>query len=313
MKKEAKILITGGRGMVGRNLILELRNLGFDNLIFPSFEELDLRNREKVFKFFNQEKIDYVFHLAAKVGGIKSNMNNSVEYLRDNLLLNTNIIDACYKFKVKKLVNLGSSCIYPKNCLQPMKEEDLLSGKLEPTNEGYALSKICSLKLCKYYNEQHNTNFISLMPPNMYGEHEKFDEEHSHVLAALLKRFHESKIKGDNSISVWGTGEVRREFLYVGDMARGLIFAMNKLKVENLVDNCFLNCGSGKEISIRDLASEIKKVVGFEGEIKFDTSKPEGMKKKLLDSSRIKKLGFKSKIVLEEGMNKTYEYYLSPK
>jgi len=309
MKKEDKILITGGRGMVGKNLILKLRNLGFENLIFPSMKELDLRNREEVFQFFNQEKIDYVFHLAAKVGGIKSNMNNPVEYLRDNLLLNTNIIDACYKFKIKKLINLGSSCIYPKNCLQPMKEEDLLSGKLEPTNEGYALSKICSLKLCKYYNEQYGTNFISLMPPNMYGEYEKFDEEHSHVLAALLKRFHEAKINGDNYISVWGTGDVKREFLYVGDMVEGLIFSMDKLKVENLVNNCFLNCGSGEEISIKELAFKIKEIVGFEGEIKFDVNKPEGMVRKLLDSSRFNFLSFRHEINLEEGIKKTYEYF----
>lgn len=310
MEKDSKILVTGGHGMVGKNLILKLRRLGFNNILSPSSKELDLRDRSVVFDFFNKELFDYVFHLAAKVGGIKANIENPVEFLRDNLLLNTNVIDASHKYGVKKIINLGSSCIYPKESPQPMKEDYLLSGKLEPTNEGYALSKISSLKLCKYYNEQYKTNFISLMPPNLYGEYEKFDENHSHVLSALIKRFDDAKNKSDPSLSVWGTGNVRREFMYAGDLADALIFSMDNLGVEDLVDNCFLNCGSGKDISIKDLAYKIKDVIGYKGEIIFDPSKPEGMKMKLLDVSKLKNKGFNDKTELDEGIKKTYEYYL---
>lgn len=310
MEKNSKILVTGANGMVGRNLVLKLRELGFNNILTPTSKDIDLKKRDLVFDLFKKESFDYVFHLAAKVGGIRANIENPVEFLRDNLLINTNVIDACYKFKIKKLVNLGSSCIYPKECLQPMKEEYLLSDKLEPTNEGYALSKISSLKLCKYYNEQYKTNFISLMPPNMYGRYEKFDLNHSHVLSALIMRFHDSKTKNEESISVWGTGEARREFLNVKDMANALIFGMEKIEVFDLFDNCFLNCGSMEEISIRNLAYKIKEIVGFNGRIEFDETKPEGMKRKMLDCNRIFNLGFKPKISLNEGIKELYSYYL---
>ena len=309
MEKNDKILITGSEGMVGKNLINKLGSLGYLNLILPSKKDLDLREREKVFGYFSKVKPKYVFHLAAKVGGIRANMDSPVEFLRDNLLLNTNVIDASYYSKVKKLVNLGSSCIYPKECSQPMREESLLSGKFEPTNEGYALSKVSSLKLCEFYNKEHGTNFILLMPPNMYGKFDKFDEKNSHVLAALLKKFHESKIKGEDLVSVWGDGTAKREFLYAKDMAEILIFSMDKINSSDLYEKGFLNCGSSEEISIKNLAGLVKKVVGFEGEILFDTSKPTGMKRKLLDSSRFLSFGFNKLTTLEDGLKETYYWY----
>jgi|APSaa5957512622_1039677.scaffolds.fasta_scaffold05123_7 GDP-L-fucose synthase len=311
MGKNSKILITGARGLVGIDLIEELKKEGFQNLIYPTSKELDLREREKVFSFFEKEKPDYVFHLAAVVGGIKANMNFPVEFLKNNLLLNTNLIDACFKHNVKKLINLGSSCIYPKLAEQPLKESSLLSGKFEPTNEGYALSKITSLKLCEYYNREYNTNFISLIPPNLYGKNEKFDLEKSHVLSSLIKRFHESKINNLPEIEIWGTGDAQREFLYSGDLVKGLLFAMENISTEDLYEKGFLNIGSDQEISIKDLSFLIKEVVGFEGKIIFDHSKPEGMKRKILDTSKIKKLGFSCNTPLKEGIEKTYQAYLN--
>ena len=309
MEKNDKILITGSEGMVGKNLINKLESLGYLNLILPSKKDLDLREREKVFGYFSKVNPKYVFHLAAKVGGIKANMDSPVEFLRDNLLLNTNIIDASYYSKVKKFVNLGSSCIYPKECFQPMKEESLLSGKFEPTNEGYAISKVSSLKLCEFYNKQYNSNFISLIPPNMYGKFEKFDEKNSHVLASLLKKFHESKVDKKGFVSVWGDGTAKREFLYAKDMAEILIFSMNKINSGDLYEKGFLNCGSSEEISIENLARFIKKVVEFEGEIIFDYSKPTGMDRKILDSSRFLSLGFNKFTSLIGGIKETYEWY----
>ncbi len=309
MEKKSKILITGSEGMVGKNLINKLESLGYINLILPSKKDLDLREREKVFGYFSKVKPKYVFHLAARVGGIKANMENPVEFLRDNLLLNTNILDASYSYKVKKLINLGSSCIYPKECSQPMREESLLSGKFEPTNEGYAISKVSSLKLCEFYNKEYGTNFISLMPPNMYGRFEKFDGKTSHVLASLLKKFRESKVDKKGFVSVWGDGTAKREFLYAKDMAEILIFSMNKINSGDLYESGFLNCGSSEEISIGNLARLIKKVVGFEGEILFDDSKPIGMKRKMLDSSRFLSFGFNKFTSLKEGIKETYTWY----
>jgi GDP-L-fucose synthase len=311
MRTEDKILITGSKGLVGTNLVIALKEKGFHNLLCPTSKELDLKERKEVFDFFDKEKPKYVFHIAALVGGIKANIESPVEFLRDNLLMNVNVIDACFQFKIKKLVNLGSSCIYPKFVKQPMTEESLLTGKFEPTNEGYALSKITSIKLCEYYNKEYSSNFISLIPPNMYGINEKFDLDHSHVLAALIKKFHDAKIRKDLSVPIWGTGNVLREFLYVGDCVLGLILAMEKINPEDLFEKCFLNMGSGEEISIKNLAILIKEVVGFEGEILFDPSKPEGMERKILDSSKIKKLGFEEKTKLREGIKKTYDYYLT--
>ena len=309
MEKKDKILITGSKGMVGKNLIEKLDNIGYNNLLTPSRKDLDLRERKEVFDYFNKENPKYVFHLAAKVGGIKANMDFPVEFLQENLLLNTNVIDASYYSKVKKLVNLGSSCIYPKECFQPMKEESILSGAFESTNEGYAISKISSLKLCEFYNKQYNSNFISLIPPNMYGKFEKFDEKNSHVLASLLKKFYESKVDKKGFVSVWGDGTAKREFLYAKDMAEILIFSMNKINSGDLYEKGFLNCGSSEEISIENLARLIKKVVEFEGEIIFDYSKPTGMDRKILDSSRFLSLGFNKFTSLIGGIKETYEWY----
>ena len=310
MKKRDKILITGSRGMVGKNLVNKLIESGYTNLFTPSSKKLNLMKREDIFEYFKEKKPKYVFHLAAKVGGIKANIDFPVEFLRDNLLINTNVIDASYNFGVDKLINLGSSCIYPKKAPQPMKEEYLLSGPLEPTNEGYALSKITSLKLCKYYNKTRNTDFISLIPPNMYGRFERFDEENSHVLAALLKRFHEAKLKNKKEVVVWGDGSAKREFLYAEDMARILILSMENLNCKNLYKEEFLNCGSGEEISISDLAKTIEKITQFKGKIIYDPSKPAGMQRKVLDSSRFSSLGFNDFTNLEEGLKKTYKYFL---
>jgi len=308
---DSRIYVTGANGMLGRNLVDKLKGKGYRKIMHaPGSKVFDLRNRKAVFDFFEKNKPEYVFHLAARVGGIKANMKNPVEFLRDNLIININIIDACFKFKVRKLINLGSSCIYPKCSKQPMSEEDLLDGKLEPTNEGYAISKIASLRLCEYYNKQEGTNFISLMPPNLYGKYEEFNLESSHVISALIMRFHDAKVSGDERISIWGTGKARREFFYVEDAAESLIFAMENLKVGDLFEGCFLNCGSGKDISIKELAEMICEVVGFEGEIVYDSSKPEGMLKKLMDSRRFRKLSSQKVMDLKEGIEKTYQYYL---
>jgi GDP-L-fucose synthase len=310
MEKNSKIYISGSRGMVGKNLIEKLENLGYKNLIDLPSSELDLTKRDEVFEFFNQERPEYVIHLAARVGGINANIKFPVEFLKDNLLINTNVIDACYQFKVKKLLNLGSSCIYPKNNPQPMKETDLMRSYLEPTNEGYALSKICSLKLCQYYNIEYDTNFISLMPPNLYGKYDKFHTEYSHVISSLLMRIHEAKVTKQAEVIVWGSGNAKREFMYVGDLVEIIIFSMNKIERKDLVDNCFINVGSNEEISIKDLAYLIKKIVKYEGLIKFDESKPEGMKRKLLDSSLFNKIWKKKNLSIEEGIRNSYNYYL---
>ena len=296
--------------MVGRSLMKDLKSKGFNNLLTLSSKKLDLRNRNATFKFFKKKRPEYVFHAASKVGGIKASMDDPVGFLRDNLLINVNVIDACYKFKVKKLVNLGSSCIYPKETAQPMKEKNLLSSKFEPTNEGYSLSKICSLKLCEYYNKKKGTNFISLMPPNLYGEYDKFDKERSHVIGALIMKIHAAKIEEKKEVEIWGTGNAKREFMYVGDISKAMIFAMENLNKEDLWEQGFLNTGTGNEVTIKKLANLIKKVVGFKGKLIFDKTKPEGVLKKLMDSSLFLKKGFKPEVKLEVGLKKAYKYYL---
>lgn len=309
MNKNSKIFISGSQGMVGRNLVEKMDSLGFKNLIYLSSTELDLTQRQDVFAFFKKEKPEYVIHLAARVGGINANIKFPVEFLRDNLLINTNIIDACYEFKVKKLLNLGSSCIYPKDNPQPMKETDLMRSYLEPTNEGYSLSKICSLKLCQYYNTEYGTNYISLMPPNLYGKYDKFDAEHSHVISSLLMRIHEAKETGQQEVAVWGSGKAKREFMYVEDLVDTIIFSMQNINKQDLVNNCFINIGSNKEISIKELALLIKKIVKYQGSIKFDQTKPEGMKRKLLDSSLFNTFYPRAKVSIEDGIKMTYEYF----
>lgn len=304
MKKNSKIYIAGHKGMVGQAVVGALKNQGYQNLVFKTSKELDLRDQASVESFMQKARPEYVFLFAAKVGGIKANINSPAQFLYDNVMIESNLIQAGYNCKVEKLLYLGSSCVYPLECPQPMKEEYLLSGKLEPTNEAYALAKIMGLKLCEYYNKQFGTSFISLMPANLYGKNDDFDLETSHVLAALLRKFHEAKIKQEPSVRVWGTGKVRREFLYVADLADACIHFMNSYK-----GNEIINIGLGEDVLIEELASLIKDIVGYQGKIVFDASQPSGMPRKLLDITRANKLGWKAKTALADGIKATYEWY----
>ncbi|MEX0921063.1 MAG: GDP-L-fucose synthase, partial [Candidatus Pacearchaeota archaeon] len=260
---------------------------------------------KKVEEFFEEEKPEYVFLAAAKVGGIKANNDFPADFIYDNIMIQTNIIHSAYKNKVKKLLFLGSSCIYPKHSEQPMKEEYLLSGKLEPTNEPYAIAKITGIKMCQAYNRQHNTHFISAMPTNLYGPNDNFDLNTSHVLPALIRKFHDAKTNNQEEVVMWGTGKPKREFLHVNDLADACLFLM-----ENYDENEIINIGSGEEVSIKELAELIRKIVGFEGKITNDTTKPDGTPRKLLDTTKLTNLGWKPKISLEEGIKETYEYYI---
>ncbi|SDC57582.1 GDP-L-fucose synthase [Halanaerobium congolense] len=304
MKKDAKIYVAGHRGLVGSAIMRKLKKEGYNNLVYRTSSELDLRRQEKVENFFRDEKPEYVILAAAKVGGIKANDTYSAEFLYDNLMIETNVIDAAYQNDVKKLLFLGSSCIYPKFADQPMKEDYLLSGKLESTNEGYAVAKITGIKLCEHYNKQYGTNFISAMPTNLYGPNDNFDLETSHVLPALIRKFHEAKVNDEDEVVIWGTGKPRREFLHVDDLADALLYLMN-----NYNGDQFVNVGVGKDISILELAELIKDIVGFEGEIVNDLSKPDGTPRKLLDVSRLNELGWEAQISLEEGIKDTYHWF----
>jgi GDP-L-fucose synthase len=307
MRKDSAILVTGSSGMVGRTLLDKLHSNGYSNLLTPQSSELDLTDQLAVKLYFERHKVDYVFHLAAKVGGIAANIRNPARYLQDNLLMQCNVIDQARLKKVRKLLFLGSSCIYPYECPQPMKEEYLMTGPLEPTNEGYALAKVAGLKLCQFYNKQYGTNFISLMPPNMYGPYDHFDDQDSHVVSALMSKFHKAKKDVAAEVVVWGSGSARREFLYTDDCADAMIYFMEKYDAAEI--GPFINIGLGDDISIKDLAVMIKGIVGFKGKIVHDLSKPEGMKRKMLDSTRAAKLGWKAKISMKEGLIKTYEAY----
>jgi GDP-L-fucose synthase len=304
MEKDAKIYVAGHRGLVGSAIMKKLKKEGYNNLVYRTSSELDLRRQEEVEEFFEVEKPEYVILAAAKVGGIQANDTYSAEFLYDNLMIETNVIDAAYQNDVKKLLFLGSSCIYPKFADQPMKEDYLLSGKLESTNEGYAVAKITGIKLCEHYNKQYDTNFISAMPTNLYGPNDNFDLETSHVLPALIRKFHEAKINDEDEVVIWGTGKPRREFLHVDDLADSLLFLMN-----NYNGDQFVNVGVGKDISILELAELIKDIVGFEGEIVNDLSKPDGTPRKLLDVTRLNDLGWKAQISLEEGIKDTYQWF----
>lgn len=348
MDKNSKIFVAGHRGLVGSALVEKLKQKGYKNLILKNSKDLDLRRQKDVENFFEKEKPEYVFLAAAKVGGILANSIYTAEFIYDNIMIAANVINASYKFGVKKLLNLGSSCIYPRDCPQPMKEEYLLSGKLEPTNEPYAIAKISAIKLCRYYNEQYGTNFISAMPTNLYGPNDNFNLETSHVPAAFLRKFYLAKLlKGKNfdairgdiskcplsstplnvkklsdwqimeilknfgitseSVTLWGSGEVFREFLWVGDMAEACIFLMEKMdacKMKKISPDYFVNVGTGKDIKIKEFASLVKSVVGFTGKIKWDKTKPDGMPRKLLDVSKIKKLGWKAPTSLKAGLKK---------
>lgn len=304
MNKKSKIYIAGHKGMVGSAILRKFQKEDFTNLVLKTKEELDLTDQNSVEEFFKTEKPEYVIDAAAKVGGIKANSEHQADFLLQNLLIQNNIIGMSLKYDVKKLLFLGSSCIYPRESPQPIKEEYLLTGKLEPTNEGYAIAKISGMKLCEKIYEQYNKVFISCMPTNLYGENDNFDINNSHVISALIRRFHEAKVSSVKEVSIWGTGRALREFLYVDDLAEAIFLMMKKYDKKQ-----FLNIGSGQEITIKDLACLIKEVVGFKGELRFDTTKPDGMPRKLLDISKIYSLGWKPKINLKEGLEKTYKYF----
>lgn len=308
MNKNSKIYVAGHKGLVGNGILKKLIELGYSNLIVRSHFELDLQNKEKVFKFFEQEKPEYVFLAAAKVGGIQANKNYPVEFLYNNLEIQNNVIMAAYKSKVKKLMFLGSSCIYPKNSEQPMKEEYLLTGELEATNEAYSLAKISGLKLCEYFRKQYSCDFISVMPTNIYGPNDNFDLETSHVIPGLMRRFYEAKINQKEEIVIWGSGKTKREFMYIDDLSDALVFLMN-----NYSEDKFINIGTGIDIEINELARTIKEIVGYKGKIVNDLSKPDGTPRKLLDVSRLEATGWKYKVGLKEGIEKTYKWYLENK
>jgi len=304
MEKDAKIYVAGHRGLVGSAIMRKLKKEGYNNLVYRTSSELDLRRQEKVEEFFGNEKPEYVILAAAKVGGIQANDTYSAEFLYDNLMIESNVIEAAYQNDVKKLLFLGSSCIYPKFADQPMKEDYLLSGKLESTNEGYAVAKITGIKLCEHYNKQYGTNFISAMPTNLYGPNDNFDLETSHVLPALIRKFHEAKVNDEDEVVIWGTGKPRREFLHVDDLADSLLFLMN-----NYDRDQFVNVGVGKDISILELAELIKDIVGFEGKIVNDLSKPDGTPRKLMDVTKLNDLGWEAQISLEDGIKGTYQWF----
>ncbi len=298
--------MAGHRGMVGSAIVRNLKKEGYTNLIFKTSSELDLREQIKVNSFFEQEKPEYVFLAAAKVGGILANNTYRADFLYDNLMISTNIIHAAYKNNVTKLLFLGSSCIYPKLAPQPLKEDYLLSGFLEPTNEPYAIAKIAGIKLCETYFDQYNANFISAMPTNLYGPNDNYDLNNSHVLPALIRKFHEAKINNSPSVEIWGTGSPLREFLHVDDLAEACLHLMLTYH-----EKSFINLGSGAEISIKDLALLVKKTVGFKGQLTFNTNKPDGTPRKLMDVSKLTNAGWQSKIKLEDGIKSVYTEVLA--
>lgn len=301
MNRDEKIYIAGHRGMVGSAIKRKLEAAGYTNLVYKSSAELDLRNQQAVSDFFEIEQPVYVFLAAAKVGGIWANNTYRADFLYDNLMIQNNIIHEAYKQKVKKLLFLGSSCIYPKLAAQPMKEDALLTGLLEPTNEPYAIAKIAGIKMCDAYRAQYGCNFISAMPTNLYGPNDNYDLNNSHVLPALLRKFHEAKESNAPIVEVWGSGSPLREFLHVDDLAEACVFLM-----EHYNEPGHINVGSGIEISIKELAEMIKEITGYEGELKWDSSKPDGTPRKLMDSTKLNNLGWKAKINLHEGITRVY-------
>ena len=306
MNKSDKIYVAGHRGMVGSAIVRALESAGFDNIKTATRKEADLTNQAAVNEFFEKEKPDYVFLSAARVGGIYANDTYPAEFIRDNLLIQTNVIDAAYRNQAKKLLFLGSSCIYPKMANQPINESELLTGSLEPTNEWYAIAKIAGIKMCQAYRKQYGFNAISLMPTNLYGIGDNYHLENSHVIPALIRKFHEAKQRDDSAVEVWGTGKAMREFLDVDDLADAAVFLM-----QNYNDSEIVNVGTGEDITIAELADTVKNVTGFDGEIVFDTSKPDGTPRKLLDVSKIHVLGWKHKIGLREGLARAYQWFES--
>lgn len=355
MNKNSKIYVAGHTGLVGSWLIKKLKEKGYNNFILKTHAELDLRRQQDTEEFFKREKPDYVFLAASKVGGILANSIYVAEFIYDNIMIAVNVINSSYKYGVRKLINFGSSCIYPKFAPQPMREEYILTDTLEPTNEPYAIAKISAIKLCRYYNQQYKTNFISVMPTNLYGPCDNFNLETAHVLPALIRKFHLGKLLmegkeeeivrdfrryplgfgldgkvdfsnkenikkilkkariNDKSLTVWGSGEVYREFLYVEDLAEACIYIMKNIdadKMRKINPDYFLNIGTGVDIKLKDLFYLIKEIVGYKGNIEYDLSKPDGMPRKLLDINRIYKFGWKAKVSLEEGIKRTYSWYL---
>jgi GDP-L-fucose synthase len=302
--KDASIYVAGHRGLVGSALMRRLRATGYEKLITATSRELDLREQQQVRGFFEDQRPDYVFMAAAKVGGILANDRYPAEFLYDNLTMEANVIDSAYRFGVEKLLFLGSTCIYPKLAPQPLKEEYLLTGPLEPTNEWYAVAKIAGIKLCQAYQRQYECRFISAMPTNLYGPEDNFDLETSHVMPALIRKFHEAKLKGLPNVTVWGTGTPRREFLHVDDCVDACLFLMGHYEDPDIV-----NIGMGKDVSIRELAQLVKSVVEYPGDVVFDSSKPDGTPRKLVDASGLFDLGWHPGISLEQGVRATYEWY----
>lgn len=304
MDKSSKIYVAGHKGMVGSAIVRRLTELGYSNLVLRTHEELDLTRQSSVEDFFEKEKPEYVFLAAAKVGGIGANSSALADFMYENMIMEMNVIHSAFVYGVKKLEFLGSSCIYPREAPQPIKEEHLLTGALEKTNEGYALAKISGLKYCEFLNTQYGTDYISVMPTNLYGPNDNYDPERSHVLPALIRRFHEAKEMNISEVTCWGDGSPLREFLYVDDLADLCVFLMN-----NYSGNETVNAGCGKEVSIKELTEMVAEIIGYKGKINWDTSKPNGTPRKLLDISKASGMGWTYKTELRDGISKTYEYY----
>jgi GDP-L-fucose synthase len=314
MDKSDKIYIAGHRGLVGSAIVRQLKNRGFTNLLMRTHKELDLTNQVQVQTFFKQEKPDYVILAAGKVGGIHANNTYPADFIYKNIMIEANVVNSAYENKVKRLLFLGSTCIYPKAVEQPMREDALLTGVLEPTNEPYALAKIAGIKLCESYNRQHGTDFRSVMPTNLYGINDNFHPENSHVIPALMRRFHEAKVNNDAEVVVWGTGKAMREFLYVDDMAEASLFVL-ELDEKTYQANTkpmlsHINVGTGKDVTICKMAETMKEVIGFKGKLTFDTTMSDGTPRKLIDVSRLSNMGWEYSVDLKDGLSKTYKWYL---
>jgi len=317
MNLNEKIYIAGHKGLVGSAIIRQLESRGFSNIIFRTHNQLDLTHQNSVKQFFQKEKPSYVILAAAKVGGIYANENYPADFIYKNIMIQANVINSAYENNVEKLLFLGSTCIYPKIVEQPMREDSLLTGYLEPTNEPYAVAKISGIKLCESYNRQYGTDFRSVMPTNLYGINDNFHLENSHVVPALISRFHSAKINNEPEVVIWGSGKVKRDFLYIDDMAKAALFVFDldsqiyRSNTKPMLSH--INIGTGKDITIRELAEAIKEIVDFDGVLKFDSSKPDGTERKLVDTSKLSSMGWTSSIDLEEGLNKTYDWYKKQK
>jgi len=304
MNKDSKIFVAGHKGMVGSAIVRHLESQGYNNIITVDKIDIDLTSQAEANIFFNSNEPEYVFLAAAKVGGIHANRTYKADFIYKNLMIQSNVIEAAWSSGAKKLLFLGSSCIYPKMCPQPIKEEYLMTGALEPTNDAYAIAKIAGIKMCQSYNEQYGTDFISAMPTNLYGPNDNYDLENSHVLPAMIRKFHEAKLSGNESVEIWGTGTPKREFLYVDDLAEACVFLMNEYSGSEIV-----NVGTGEDVTIADLAYGVARVVGYEGRVEFNPDMPDGTPRKLLDVSKMKSLGWTAKTGLREGIEKTYREY----